>query len=75
VRIVVASSRLPADQQSLPRHLDSPKGWRHPVFGNKNNWVHQQGKPYFATTIKRHAPAFRRAVISAMETIRSRIEG
>lgn len=75
VRIIVASSRLPREQQTLPRHLDSAKGWRHPVFGNRDNWVHQQGKPYFAATIKRHAPGFRAKVLEAMDEITKQIEG
>lgn len=74
VRFVVQSSKLPEDQRSLPRHLDSEKGWRHPVFGNKEEWVHQKGKPYFAVTIKRKAPAFRRAILDAMDAIRKMIE-
>lgn len=74
VRFVVQSSKLPADQQSLPRHLDSEKGWRHPVFGDKNVWVHQKGRPYFGATIKKKAPAFRRAIVEAMEEIRREID-
>jgi len=77
VRIIVNSDRLPQDQRNLPRHLDSPKGWRHPVFGNWHNGrkpVHQRGQPYFAVTIKRHAPRFRRAILEAMDEIRQEIE-
>lgn len=75
IRIVVRSARLPEDQRTLPRHLDSEKGWRHPVFGNKSNWVHQQGRPYFASTIKKRAPQFRQAVLDAMDEIAQEIEG
>lgn len=74
VRFVVQSSKLPPDQQSLPRHLDSEKGWRHPTFGDRDNWVHQRGRPYFAVTIKKKAPTFRRAALEAMEEIRKQIE-
>lgn len=74
VRFVVQSSKLPENQRSLPRHLDSEKGWRHPVFGNRDNWVAQKGRPYFASTIKKKAPAFRRAIVEAMEKIRREIE-
>jgi hypothetical protein len=75
VRFIVNSTQLPPDQRTLPRHLDSPKGWRHPVFGNREQWVHQEGKPYFATTIKKRAPQFRRAILDAMEEIRRELEG
>lgn len=74
VRFVVSSNRFPADQRTLPRRLDSEKGWRHPVFGDREKWVHQRGKPYFAATIKKRAPAFRRAIIAAMEEISNELE-
>jgi hypothetical protein len=73
VRFVVQSSKLPADQRTLPRHLDSEKGWRHPVFGDRDVWVTQKGRPYFGSTIKRKAPAFRKAIVDAMEKIRQQL--
>lgn len=75
VRFVINASQLPESQRSLPRHLDSPKGWRHPVFGNTDNWVHQEGRPYFAATISRRAPAFRRAALDAIDETNRKIEG
>lgn len=74
VRFTVNSAVLPPDQRTLPRHLDSAKGWRHPVFGDRDVWVHQKGRPYFAATIKRRAPAFRKAVLEAMEEIRRELD-
>lgn len=74
VRFVVQASQLPEDQRSLPRHLDSAKGWRHPVFGDRDVWVAQKGRPYFAATIRKKAPAFRRAIVDAMEKIRQQLE-
>lgn len=74
VRFVVQSSQLPEDQRTLPRHLDSERGWRHPVFGDRDVWVTQKGRPYFAVTIKKQAPAFRRAIVTAMEQIRQELE-
>lgn len=74
VRFYVNSSQLPPDQQSLPRHLDSPKGWRHPVFGNKSNWVEQKGGPWFADTIKGRAPSFRQAIVKAMDDTANELE-
>lgn len=76
VRFVIQSSKLPADQRHLPRHLDSEKGWRHPTFGRRGegDWVDQRGRPYFATTIKKRAPAFRRAVLDAMDEIAKELD-
>jgi hypothetical protein len=74
VRIIVRKDALPPSQQSLPRHLDSVQGWRHPVFGNREAWVTQRGATWFASTIQRHAPEFRRAVLTAVDDIQRRIE-
>lgn len=73
VRIEVNESKLPPDQRTLPRHLDSPKGWRHPTFG-RDPWTHQQGKPWFATTIRKHVGEVRAAVLKAMDDIADYIE-
>jgi len=73
VRIEVNESKLPPDQRTLPRHLDSPRGWRHPTFGH-DPWTHQQGKPWFATTIRKHVGEVRTAVIKAMDEIADYIE-
>lgn len=73
IRFIIDSSNLPESQQSLPRHLDSAKGWRHPVFGNREDWVHQQGRPYFGSTISKRATGFRTAVLKAMGETASKI--
>lgn len=73
IRFIVDSTNLPESQRTLPRHLDSQKGWRHPVFGNREDWVHQQGRPYFGTTISKHATDFRNAVLKAMDETASKI--
>lgn len=74
IRIIASSARLPDNQKSLPRHLDSEKGWRHPVFGNREVWVRQAGGPWFAETIKPKAPAFRAAVVDAMQEIKKQLD-
>lgn len=74
VRVVVRKNALPEDQQSLPRNLDKATGWRHPVFGNTDRWVSQRGGPWFAVTIHRSAPTFRRAIVQAMDDITRDIE-
>lgn len=38
----VTTSMTDSDEAIIPRGFDSPaKGFRHPVFGNKQNWVRQ----------------------------------
>ncbi|MFI6296704.1 hypothetical protein ACIBEJ_34300 [Nonomuraea sp. NPDC050790] len=74
VRIEVDASKLPEDQRTLPRHLDSKRGWRHPTFG-REPWVDQRGRPWFAVTIRKHLPAMRTRVITAMNDIAKKVEG
>lgn len=38
----VITSMPERDEAIIPRGLDSPRGWRHPVFGNKSVWVRQR---------------------------------
>lgn len=73
VTIRVFSRYLPADQRNLPRYLDRTKGWRHPVFGDRENWVDQHGQPWFASTLVQHGPAVRREVLAAMKTVADKI--
>lgn len=74
VRIYVDSKRLPESQWTLPRRLDSDKGWSHPVFGNRSKWVDQKGGPWFASTIQKRAPQFRSAIAQAMEDTKTALE-
>lgn len=34
----------------IPRGLDRPKGWRHPLFGDKNHWFSNPGYDWFIST-------------------------
>lgn len=35
----VTTSMANRDEAIIPRGLDRKQGWRHPVYGNKNEWV------------------------------------
>jgi hypothetical protein len=74
VRIEVDASKMPEDQRTLPRHLDSVKGWRKPTFGH-DPWTRQYGRPWFRVTIERHAPQVRARILKAMDDIANKIEG
>lgn len=67
VAIILRASQLPAGQQTLPKRLNSAKGWRHPLFGDIAHWYHQPGYPYFDVTIKRSEERFRRACMDAVD--------
>lgn len=73
VRIEVDEKRLPEDQRTLPRHLDSATGWRHPTFG-RAPWVGQRGMPWFKVTIMRRLPKVRKEVLRAMNRVAKKIE-
>lgn len=73
IRIEVDASKMPEDQRTLPKHLDSVKGWRHPVFGH-DPWTRQKGRPWFKVTIERHAPAVRARILKAMDDVADKIE-
>lgn len=38
----VHTSMAERDEAIIPRGLDRPQGWRHPVFGNRDVWVRQR---------------------------------
>ena len=61
------SGVLPLPQRKLAKAWNRPKGWRHPVFGNKNTWVQQVGSQYFDAVIKKSAPALFAAAHAGME--------
>lgn len=77
VRIVVKSSALPENQQTLPKYLDGEikmfSRWRHPVYGNRNVWVQQNSHRWFFETIRKHRAQFRKACFRAMDKIADRI--
>lgn len=64
-RISVQGNKLPQSQRTLPRRLNSKKGWRHPLFGNRQHWYTQHGEPYFDEPIERHKKDVRREVNAA----------
>jgi len=72
VRVAIESlgARMPPGKQTLPHHLDSPKGWNHPVYGRKETWRHQMGKPgWFEVPITQNARQFRDAALAAIDAV------
>jgi hypothetical protein len=62
----VRAQKMPNNQRLLPRNYNREKGWRHPVFGDRENWVDQHGVPYFDVTIKRHETDLRDGLVEGM---------
>lgn len=50
--VAITTSMNQRDERNLPAYLDRQSGWRHPVFGNRSEWVHQStGGSWFRETI------------------------
>lgn len=65
---------LPPELANMPRHLDSPGTFRHPVMGNRENWVSQTGDPWFWKPIRRNLDTFRGEIDQALEDTRQMLE-
>lgn len=63
-----AAAKMPNRQRRLPKDFNSPKGWRHPVFGDRTAWVAQKGTPYFDVTIKKHRDELGNRIVEGMKT-------
>lgn len=62
VSILMSTGRMPDGQKSLPAMMEGTKPWRHPVFGNSDNWVAQESHPYFFPVMRQMGAAGRLAV-------------
>lgn len=68
-RIWVDTAVLPQSQRKLPRYLNRSKGWRHPVWGDRQVWVAQFGEPYFDHPIERRRAEVKKAVDKAVQEV------
>lgn len=75
VEVRVASAKMPADMKWLPRRLNSDKGWRHPVLGNRHVWVRQIGKEWFRPTGEKHLDDFAAECQQALDRVNAKIAG
>lgn len=75
VRIRVDPARLGVAGRKLPRNIDKGR-WRHPVFGNRENWVEQTNKPgWFTATAAKHQATARNDIMHAIQRAVKKIEG
>lgn len=65
VTITASPRRLPANRKAMAKLLNQ-ESWRHPVFGDRNTWTTQQGRPYFGSVIWRYRDELRAAVEKAL---------
>lgn len=66
VRITGTAANLPEGRKPMLR-LYNKASFRHPVFGSRDSWVVQRGRPYFGSVIKRHEDDMVEAVMQALE--------
>lgn len=75
VRIRVSKAGMPRGFNNAPKRLNSAKGWRHPVFGNRDLWVTQHGKPgWFDDTVSAFRPAAVLGAARALDKVAKRID-
>jgi hypothetical protein len=61
--------------KSLSYGVDGLGRWRHPVFGNRNVWVAQQGEEVFFSNLTQHEASWRAGIERAMRDMTRTIEG
>lgn len=71
VRIVATA---PLGERGLPRGLDNgPRGWRHPVYGNRDVWVQQRGGSWFREPIAEEHDSVERRLTDVLEQMADNI--
>lgn len=71
----VRASKMANSQRKLPKYFNRDKGWRHPLFGDKQHWYAQRGVPYFDAVINHHRDDLEKAVIEAMQVVADELTG
>lgn len=75
IRLRLDAAKLPDGQKKLPKRLDGQGRWRHPVFGNRNVWVDQHGRPWWAPVISRHLGRMRSEIGLVIEDVKKELTG
>lgn len=72
--IKVNASMMPANQRKLPMHMNTGQ-WRHPVMGNRENWVTQTVSPdrWFDRAMDRGGPKVRKEAFRTVRQFLDRI--
>jgi len=74
VAIRASKAGMPRGFRNAPRWLNRP-GWRHPLFGDRDRWYSQVGKPdWFDGAIRPFVPATNRAAAEALNRVAKRID-
>lgn len=65
--VVVSAARAPHARPY--EHLGSPGTFRHPVYGNRRNWVAQAARPFLFPAARAKAEAAAREIDQAVEQV------
>jgi hypothetical protein len=55
-KIVIRAGSANAPHAAAYEHHGQPGTFRHPVFGNRNNWVTQTARPFLVPAAEKNAP-------------------
>lgn len=70
VAIRVDGRKLPARSKAVAAYMEGTRPrWRHPVYGNRDNWVQQPPQPYFYKVMTTAGARARLAVGRVMDQI------
>jgi hypothetical protein len=75
VKLIAKKTPGIRDFRNAPKRLNSKKGWRHPVFGDREDWRQQMGKPdWFDGPVRARRSEFRKAVKEVLDEMADRIK-
>lgn len=66
VSVLVDGGSMPEGKQGLPPLVEGLRGWRKPLFGNKDYWYSQDPHPELGAAVERHLPGVQAGVIEAV---------
>jgi hypothetical protein len=70
VAILADAKRMPNGQKALPAYMEGTKEhWRHPVFGDDENWAEQDAHPWFYPALKTLGVRGRAGIEAVVESI------
>lgn len=74
VRIRVDGRKMPDGMKAIQKHYEGVLNWRHPVFGDRDVWVHQQSHPTFYRTVQPNAERIRQRVNEIAADVLRKVE-
>lgn len=75
VSVEMNPKKMPPGELSLPLGMEGEKRWRHPVYGNREEWVTQPPHPYFYQAADGYGRAAGDALRAALEDITWQVNG